>query len=402
MIRRKIRAAVALAGAILFAQAGLLSAQAVTTPAAGSVGATAAAGGGGTAGGAAASTLTSIVSPAGGALPGVVAGQADLAAAAPQLLIRLKDIAYIQGIRENQLTGLGLLTGLAGKGDTSGSGLLQRVVQNLVSAFGVQVPENEIRSRNCAVVMVTAVLPPFAHPGDRIPVTVSSIGDATDLTGGILLQTNLRAANDQVYAVAQGPVADSRESSPKTVGDVPDAALVEKGTTPSFIEGGKVEIVLRNPDFITASAAVDAIAKAFPQAGAVAVNPSLIEVTIPADRSQDPVGFIAGLEKVTLTPDPSNTVVINPRSGVVVVGQEVRIGKVAVSYKDTHISIGDISSPYLDEMSSKKDPFVLNQTTTVDDLVSVLKDAGVGPDAIIEILKAVARAGALYGKLVVM
>lgn len=324
------------------------------------------------------------------------------AAAAP-IEVRLKDVAYVHGVRDNQLVGFGLVTGLQGRGDNPNSGLLQKALQNLVSAFGVSVPQSDIRSRNCAVVMVTATLPSFSHSGDRIPVTVSSIGDASALTGGVLLQTNLKAANGNVYAVAQGMIDGTALSSVKTVGDIPYGAIVEQGTTPPFTDKGTVQIVLRNPDFITANAAVEAIMKAFPKVEVRAVDPSMIDVKIPADRVDDPVGFIAGLEQVILTPDASNKVVINPRTGVVVVGQNVRIGKVAVSYKNTQISIGNLNNPYYGiQTETKKNPFVLDNTATVDDLVTVLKDAGVSPQTIIEILKAIDRAGALYGRLVIM
>lgn len=324
------------------------------------------------------------------------------AAFAAPLEVRLKDVAYVRGVRDNQLVGFGLVTGLQGRGDTSRSAMLQKVVQNLASAFGISVPQKDINSRNCAVVMVTATLPSFSHSGDRIPVTVSSIGDATDLTGGVLLQTNLKAANNQVYAVAQGLVSGPGTSSVKTVGDVPYGAIVEKGTSPSFTENGMVQIVLRNPDFITANAAVDAIKKAYPTVEVHAVDPSLIQVKIPSDQSANPVGFIASLEKLQLTPDASDVVVINPRSGIVVVGQNVRIGTVAVSYKNTQISIGELSNPYYGINTGTQNPFVISNTTTVGDLVSTLKDAGVGADTLIEVLKAIDRAGALYGKLVVM
>jgi len=319
------------------------------------------------------------------------------------LTVRLADLAYVQGVRDNQLVGIGLVTGLTGRGDTSNSAILQKAVANLASAFGIQVAQNDIRSRNCAVVTVTATLPPFAHPGDPIPVTVSSIGDATDLSGGILLQTNLRAANGQVYAVAQGPVASTANTTTKTVGEVPDGAIVEQGVPTNFVNAGKVAIILRNPDFITAAATAAAIRKAYPATDVTAVDGSEVDVTIPPDKSADPVGFIASLEQLTLTPDMSGKVVVNPRTGVVVVGQNVRIGKVAVSYKNTRITIGgsDITSPYYG-LNQGKNPFVIENTATVNDLVKVLQDAGVSGDTIIEILKAIDRAGALYGKLIVM
>ncbi len=344
------------------------------------------------------------VTGAQGALPaagGAAAGGAP--AETEALTVRLADLAYIQGVRDNQLVGVGLVTGLAGRGDTSNSVILQKAVANLASAFGIQVTQSDIRSRNCAVVTVTATLPPFARPGDPIPVTVSSIGDATDLRGGILLQTNLRAANGQVYAVAQGSVASTDNTSVRTVGEVPDGAIVERGVDTSFVNAGKVAIILRNPDFITAAATAAAIRKAYPAAQVTAVDGAEVDVAVPPDRSADPVGFIASLEQLTLTPDMSGKVVVNPRTGVVVVGQNVRIGKVAVSYKNARITIGstDIESPYYG-LNQGKNPFVINNTATVNDLVEVLQDAGVSGDTIIEILKAIDRAGALYGKLIVM
>ncbi len=332
-----------------------------------------------------------------------VAGSVAEAPSSSMLTVRLADLAYVQGVRDNQLVGVGLVTGLSGRGDTSNSAILQKAVANLASAFGIQVAQTDIRSRNCAVVTVTATLPPFARPGDPIPVTVSSIGDATDLSGGILLQTNLRAANGQVYAVAQGPVASTANTTAKTVGEVPDGAIVEQAVATNFVNAGKVAIILRNPDFVTAAATAAAIRKAYPGTAVTAVDGSEVDVTIPGDKSADPVGFIATLEQLTLTPDMSGKVVVNPRTGVVVVGQNVRIGKVAVSYKNTHITIGgsDITSPYYG-LNQGKNPFVIDNTATVDDLVKVLQDAGVSGDTIIEILKAIDRAGALYGKLIVM
>ncbi len=324
------------------------------------------------------------------------------ASAQASFTVRLKDLAYVQGVRDNQLTGFGLVTGLAGKGDGAGSKLLQRVVANLVTSFGVQIAEADLRSRNCAVVMATADLPAFARPGDTIPVVVSSVDEATDLSGGVLLQTNLKAANGQVYAVAQGLVSETAVNGVATVGTIPAGAIVEQGVSAPIVTGGKVSIVLRNPDFIDASDAESAIAKAFPKAQVSAVDASVIEVGIPADKSGDPVGFIAALESLTISPDLSGKVVVNPRTGVVVVGANVRIGKVAVSYKDTRVAIGaDITSPYYG-LGQAKNPFVIADTATVDDLVKVLQDAGVSSDTIIEILKAIDRAGALYGKLVVM
>jgi flagellar P-ring protein FlgI len=312
--------------------------------------------------------------------------------------VRIKDIAAVQGVRENQVLGLGLVTGLAGKGDSSSSALLRSTLASMVSNFGVTVSPQEVRSKNCAVVMLNADLPAFARAGDRIDVTVSSIGDARDLDGGVLLQATLQAANGQVYAVAQGRVAVTQDpAGVKTVGTVALGAIVEKEVLSRFVADNRVSIVLRSPDFVTADAVRAVVEKEFPGASA-SRDPSLIEVLIPEDRRKDPVGFMAALESLTVTPDTAGRVVIDSASGVVVMGEKVRIGKVAVSYRSARVTVGTVQRNAV----QVPETFVVNETTTVDDFVSALKAVGMKTDALIGVLRAVEKSGALFGTLVVM
>ena len=313
--------------------------------------------------------------------------------------VRIKDIAAVQGMRENQVLGLGLVTGLAGKGDSSSSALLRSTLASMVSNFGVTVSPQDVRSKNCAVVMLNAELPAFARPGDRIDVTVSSIGDARDLDGGVLLQTNLQAANGQVYAVAQGRVAvPSDPAGVKTVGKVGLGAIVEREVVSRFVADNRVSIVLRSPDFVTADAVRAAVAKEFPGAAVSSRDPSLIDVQIPEDRRRDPVGFLAALESLTVTPDTVGKVVIDSATGVMVMGEKVRIGKVAVSYRTARVTVGTVQRNAVET----PEQFVISETTTVDDFVSALKAVGMKTDALIGVLRAVEKSGALFGTLVVM
>jgi flagellar P-ring protein precursor FlgI len=319
------------------------------------------------------------------------------AVAAPT--VRIKDIAFLRGVRENQVLGLGLVTGLAGKGDSSSSALLRSTISTLVSSFGLSVSPQEVKSKNCAVVMMNAELPPFARPGDKVDVVVSSIGDARDLDGGVLLQATLQAANGQVYAVAQGRVAASSDpGAPKTVGTVSLGAIVEKEVVSQYLADDRVSVVLRNPDFVTADAVRAAIQAGLPGAVVASRDPSLVEVQIPEDRRANPVGFIAQLEALTLTPDVAGKVVIDSSTGVIVIGEKVRIGKVAVSYRNAKVTVGAVQRNAVDA----PDLFVIGETTTVDDFVSALKAVGMKTDALIGVMRAVEKSGALFGTLVVI
>ncbi len=325
-------------------------------------------------------------------------------------MVRIKDIATLQGVRGNQLLGLGLVTGLNGKGDSQSSALLRNSLSSLVSSFGISLAPADVRTRNAAVVMVSGELPPFARSGDRIDVTVSSIGDARDLDEGILLQSNLQAANGQVYAVAQGRVLTATDpNGSRTVGTISQGAMVEKDVVSQFLTNNVVSIVLRNPDFVTANAVQKAIQAAFSGITVTTRDASLIDVQLPDANRADPVGFLAQLEALTVTPDADSRVVINAADGVIVMGEKVRIGKVAVSYRMARVTVGGAAGSYGtgttgsgSAASAPPDVFVIGDTTTVDDFVAALKAVGLKADVIIGVLQAVDKAGALFGTLIVM
>lgn len=313
--------------------------------------------------------------------------------------VRIKDIAYISGIRENQLLGIGLVTGLSGKGDSQGSGLLKGALSNLLANFSIEVDAKDLRSKNCAVVMVSMELPSFARPGDRIDVTVSSIGDARSVEGGILLQTNMKAANGNVYVVAQGKVlVPPANSQSKTVGSIPGGGIVEREILTSYITNDYIKIVLRNPDFVTVTAVAQAITEAFPGIELKSVDSAMVEVKLPEGQRNNPVSFIASLESLNVVPDAAGKVVIDAATGVIIIGENVKIGKVAVSYKQVSATVG---FSFLTEDLNPEN-FVIEDTTSVNDLVDLLKKVGLKTDVIIGILQAIEKAGALFGDLVIM
>ena len=331
----------------------------------------------------------------------VLTANAALAAAAPT--VRVKDIATLLGVRGNQLVGIGLVTGLGGRGDSSNSVLLRNAVANLVSNFGFRIAPEEVRSRNCAVVSVSAEVPAFLRPGAVIDVRVASLGDARSLEGGVLLSTPLKGANGRVYALAQGQVFTVGEGTgTRTSGTIPGGAIAEQEILSSFQSGTTISLVLRNPDFVTANTVAEAVRKALPEARVRPLDASLVEVEIPEDRRGDPVGFVAQVEALQVTPDPSGKVVIDAATGVIIFGEQVRIGKVAVSYKDVSVRIGTPAA--LRQLSNEQKPeqFTMNENTTVEELVSTLRAIGIDTETVIYLLKAIDKAGSLYGALIIL
>jgi flagellar P-ring protein precursor FlgI len=333
----------------------------------------------------------------------LLAAGALLAGAAPT--VRLKDVTSLQGLRGNQLVGIGLVTGLAGRGDSANSALLRNAVANLVSNFGFRIAPEEVRSRNCAVVSVSAEVPAFLNPGAAIDVKVASLGDARSLEGGILLQTPLKAANGRVYALAQGQVFTIGEGSgTRTVGTIPGGAIAEQEILSTFLDDFTISLVLKNPDFLTASAVADAVRKAFPDIRVSARDASLVALEIPENRRGDPVGFIAQLEALQVTPDPSNKVVIDAATGIILFGEQVRIGKVAVSYQDVSVRVGALPAYRLglERSPDKPEQFTLKENTTVEELVDALRTVGLDTETVIQLIKAIDKAGSLFGTLVLL
>ena len=320
--------------------------------------------------------------------------------------VRIKDIADLRGIRDNQLVGIGLVTGLAGRGDSQNSELLKAAIANLVSNFGFRIDPADVRSRNCAVVTVSCQIPAFVRAGETVDILVSSIGDARTLDGGVLLQTPLKAANGEVYALAQGQIFSLQAaagSNQKTVGSIPGGAILEQDVVSSFLDDNSLSILLRHPDFVTANSVSEAIRQKYPDVLLQTVDAAMIELSIPDQWRANPVGFIAELESIQVTPEPSNKVVIDSSTGVIIFGEQVRIGKVAVSYQDISVDVGPYGRPagWLRDEEEREHNFVFDQTTTVEQLVDTLRTVGLETQMIIHIIKAIDRAGSLYGTLVV-
>jgi flagellar P-ring protein precursor FlgI len=356
----------------------------------------------------------------------IIAAGSVFAAEAP--LVRVKDIARVHGVRDNQLYGLGLVVGLNGTGDSSGTLANVQMVANMLERFGITVSADDMRLRNVAAVMVTATIPASVRVGDTIDVTVSSIGDARSLQGGFLLQTPLQAANGQVYAAAQGPLsiggfvvrggASSVQQNHTTVARIPNGAIVEQEIPHSHSYSDEIHLVLHEPDFGTAARLVDTINQVFTQNIAQAYDQSTVAVKIPEEYADNTVGLIALLEELPIRPDTKARVVINERTGTVVMGADVRIATVAVSHGNLSVRVDAnpfVSQPTgfvgetvvgvdynIDVQEPEGGLMLLSGGSNVEDLVNALNAVGASPRDIIAILQAIKAAGALYGDLIIM
>jgi flagellar P-ring protein FlgI len=309
--------------------------------------------------------------------------------------VRIKDIASIQGVRENQLMGFGLVTGLNGRGDSQSFKLTQKMLLNLSSNYGFDIKENDIKSKNIAAVMVIANIGGFARKGDTVNITVTSIGDAKALSGGVLLQTAMKAADGNIYAVAQGRlIAGTKEQNAETSASIPEGAIVERDVVSTFTDGNKINIMLKSPDFATATAIRDAVAGINSALKVSAVDAGLVEVVLGDDEKKNPVDFISKLEVLTVTPDNVAMVIIDKKTGVIVSGGDVIIQECSVNIPAAQVSVGTSSA------GIKKSYQVVNQT--VGDLVKLLNDSGLKTDEIIALLESIHKIGAINARLVLL
>ncbi len=343
--------------------------------------------------------------------------------------VRVKDLTSVAGVRDNQLIGYGLVVGLNGTGDRQQTVFSTQSLSNLLRRMGVNVEPNGLRVNNVASVMVTSTLPPFASPGGRLDVTVSSIGDARSLRGGTLLLTPLKAANGDVYATAQGPLslggfsaggagANVQVNHP-TVGRVPEGALIEKQAPSVPPDPDGLRLQLRRPDFTTASRLKKALLDEFPDAVVKAENSSEVLVKMPPAYHDAPVDFLARMGAVEVETDRPARVVLNERTGTVVIGNDVRIAPVAVLHGSLTVQV------VTDYVVSQPAAFSGGQTTvvpqgdvrvseeparkgmlpagaSVEELIQALTAIGSTPRDIIAIMQSIAAAGALEAELEVM
>lgn len=342
---------------------------------------------------------------------------------------RVKDIADIAGVRDNQLTGLGLVVGLNGTGDSIP--FLSQSLSSALKRSGVNVSADQVRTKNAAVVYVTATLPPFTHAGMKIDVTVSSLGDARSLLGATLLRTALEGADGKVYAVAQGALtvggfsfggdAASAQRNHPTVGRIPNGALVEREVPMSLLdEGHELTVCLRERSFLTAERLARAITEALPVA-AVAEDAGTVRIAVPEDLCERGrlVSLIARLGELEVKPDVEARVVVNERTGTIVAGEGVRVSRVAISHGSLTVTVSEtpqVSQPQpLSQGSTTVVPRtnvrvgeqggalrVLEEGVTVADLAQVLNALGVTPRDLVAIFQALKVAGALHADLVVM
>lgn len=344
---------------------------------------------------------------------------------------RLKELVSLEGVRDNQLVGYGLVVGLNGTGDRKQTVFSVQSLTNMLQQMGVSVPAAAIRVMNTAAVMVTATLPPFAQPGSKIDATVAAIGDATNLQGGILIMTSLRGVDGQVYSIAQGAVitggfiagrsGNSQTVNHPTVGRIPNGANIER-PAPSIAPANGVHLQLKQADFTTAARIADTVNRRFASNGAQlahADNSGLVSVTIPASFSTRTTEFVAELEKLQVEADLPARVVVNERTGTVVMGKDVKVAPVAILHGNLVVEIQttlSLSQPQpfssgtteavpsvgVGVKEEKARNVVLKEGATVEELVRALGAIGSTPRDIIAILQSLRSAGALEADLEVL
>lgn len=348
--------------------------------------------------------------------------------------VRLKDLGRFDGWRENYVTGIGLVTGLAGTGDSARSKATRQSLSNLMARFDLNIGEAAIASRNVGAVVVTAVLPPFARAGDRIDVTVSSIGDAKSLSGGSLLMTPLKGPNDQVYCLAQGAVNVSgykfevndsyQQDNHPTVGLVAAGCTVENTVISNVLrERRSVRYLLNDPDYALSAGVSKAINASIPGAEAISRDAGSIDIQF-KDALDDEklVNFLSAIEALSVVPQQRARVVVNERSGLIVAGADVRISPVTISQGDLRISVTTtsvVSQPFVVGRSSsavqtvvtrdskievnpeREKTVVVHGGNSVNDLVEELIRQKVPVRRVVAVLQALRAAGALHADIVV-
>ena len=353
-----------------------------------------------------------------------------LASAAMGGGVRIKDIAIIAGVRDNQLAGYGLVAGLAGDGDKNPVQTLQTIA-NVLQRFGLTVPAQTMTAKNVAIVMVTADIPAFKRAGTRLDVNVASMGDAKSLQGGVLLQTPLLGADGKVYAVAQGALVlgsvssgtdggggASVQKNHPTVGLIADGALVEREIPAQIVSDHHLQLILREADFTTASHLALALNNRF-ASSSLALDSATVRVRVPDEFEGDPVDFISILEGLEVEPDMPARIVINERTGTIVTTAHIQISSCAVSHGNLTISIASTQSVSQPGAFSRTGQTAVTQQTdtkvkeekaamvalpdlpTVERVASALNALGVSPRDMMSVFQTMKEAGALQAELII-
>jgi flagellar P-ring protein precursor FlgI len=339
---------------------------------------------------------------------------------------RLKDIASIEGVRSNQLNGFGLVVGLNQTGDKDQTRFTTQALVNALAKSGIRLDATSVKVKNVAFVLVQAELPPFAQSGNRLDVTVSSYGDATSLQGGTLLWTELKGLDGQTYAIAQGPLTvggftaggggNNVTQNHPTVGRIPNGAMVERTVSVDLIRDQLIRFVFFDQDFTTVTRAMDAVNEAFGQSIATAKNPRLLEILMPPDLDAHPLTFISELENIRIAPDAPARVVINEKTGTIIMGQDVRIAQVAISHGNLTILVettnqvvqpnalaeGETAVETNTQASATEQTarfIVTEEGVSLGAIAETLNALKVPPRDLISILQAIKEAGAMYAEI---
>ncbi|MFZ0451537.1 MAG: flagellar basal body P-ring protein FlgI [Desulfatiglandaceae bacterium] len=340
---------------------------------------------------------------------------------------RIKDIASLKGVRGNQLIGYGLVVGLNGTGDGSGTKFTVQSLVNMMEHLGIHALPDQVKVSNVAAVMVTANLPSFARQGNKLDVLVSSVGDAKSLQGGTLLLSPLRGVDNQIYALAQGPLlvggfassgaaGGGVQKNHPTVARIPGGASIEREIPFDFSKMKDLVISLNEPDFTTAMRVTDAINMKLGRKAAFPSDGGTIRVRVPDEMRKNMVGVMASLEQIRITPDQSARIVLDERTGTVVMGQDVRISSVAIAHGNLSVTIKEskqVSQPApfsqgqtavtpeskVNVAEEQKRLIVMPEGTSLGDVVKALNAIGVSPRDLIAVFQAIKAAGALQADL---
>ncbi len=349
----------------------------------------------------------------------------------PAFAARIKDLADVRGVRPNQLIGYGVVVGLNGSGDSDKTKFTIQSVVSMLSRMGIRVDPKGLKLKNVAAVIVTAELPAFARSGNAIDVTVSSVGDAKSLTGGTLIVTPLRGHDGQVYAMAQGPISvggysvesqgggASETKNHPTVARIPDGALVEREIDVDLASRDHISLQIRDADFTTAARMAKTINMNLGGNYATTRDSGGVDVQVPPPYAGRVVDFISIVERLEVTPDAVARVIVNERTGTIIMGQDVKIAAVAVAHGNLTVSVrtqeeatpaapltpGSTTVTNNSDITAIEDkvPLVeLKESATLSDVVDALNKLGATPRDMITILQAIKRAGALRADVEVM
>jgi flagellar P-ring protein precursor FlgI len=350
-----------------------------------------------------------------------------ISSSSAEVSVRIKDIAKVAGVANNQLIGYGLVVGLAGTGDSTRTIMTAQSISNMLNKFGIGLTKEQMNSKNVAAVIVTADLPPFTRNGDNIDVTASSLGDATSIQGGVLLFTPLSGADGNVYGSAQGPVSiggfnatggggNKITKNHPVVGRIPDGGLINQDFSTTVTRGNEILLSLNEADFTTAQRMAEVINMTFSPETAKALDPGTIRIYVPAEYQEHTVEFMSRIEELTLVPDELAKIIINERTGTVVINKDIKISPVAVSHGNITVIIKvtpSVSQPpplssgttqtvdntAIQVKEEKKNLIYLSESTSLQQVVDALNAIGATPRDLIAILQALKEAGALQGTL---